>query len=68
MEAHMRAIYYDKVFVAPPARAQQAVDRRKLHKLIEWEFGDDMRDPRFLPGWYILPGLALAGIIVAFVA
>ena len=24
------------------------------------EFGDQGRDPRFLPGWWILPGLLLA--------
>ena len=27
--------------------------------LAELEFGDCARDPRFLPGWWILPGLLL---------
>ena len=32
---------------------------RDVADLAELEFGDYGRDPRFLPGWWILPGLLL---------
>ena len=32
---------------------------REAADLAELEFGDWGRDPRFLPGWWILPGLLL---------
>jgi hypothetical protein len=31
--------------------------------LMELEFGDIGRDPRFLPGWYILPSI-VGGLLV----
>jgi|HubBroStandDraft_5_1064220.scaffolds.fasta_scaffold1450493_1 hypothetical protein len=60
--------YYDRVFLAPLARSHRSDDRCNLDTIIEREFSDELRDPRFLPGWYILPGLAIAGVIIAVFA
>jgi hypothetical protein len=62
MEARMT--YHDRVFLAPLARRDRIVDHDNLDAIIEWEFSEELRDPRFLPGWYILPGLAVAGLLI----
>jgi hypothetical protein len=68
METRMRAAYYDKLYLVPLARPPRTVCRGNLEVIIEREFSDEFRDPRFLPGWYILPGLAIAGLIIAVFA
>jgi hypothetical protein len=64
----MRTARYDQIFPAPLARSHRTVNRCNLDAIIEQEFSDELRDRRFLPGWYILPGLAVAGIIIAVFA
>ena len=48
------------------AAARRAAARRATEELEEeLEFGDLGRDPRFLPGWFVIPGFAVAAIGVA---
>ena len=39
------------------AAARRAAARRAIE---DFEFGESGRDPRFLPGWYLIPGFAIA--------
>ena len=41
---------------------------REVADLAELEFGDWGRDPRFLPGWWILPGLLLGVSLIWIVS
>ena len=41
---------------------------REVADLGELEFGDCGRDPRFLPGWWILPGLLLGVSLIWIVS
>ena len=58
------------VFGVPAARRgtkpEQPVPEtfRRDTELIDAEFSEMGRSPRFLPGWYILPGVVLGVIIV----
>ena len=40
---------------------------RDVADLAELEFGDCGRDPRFLPGWWILPGLLLGLLLMIWI-
>lgn len=48
-----------------PARAP-ATTRLKREALLELEFSEIGRDPRFLPGWYILPFAAIGAGMLLF--
>ena len=64
----MNTAHYDKVFLVPVARPTPMVrpaSRSNSDAVSDWEFSDAMRDPRFLPGWYMLPALAFAALAVA---
>jgi hypothetical protein len=54
---------YDRDLCARKDRAAASQDDRHI---VEQEFSEAMRDPRFRPGWYILPffGLAIAAIVI----
>ena len=61
---------YRNVFDIPvrPARkrAPANVFRDRAHvDLIDLEFSEYGRDPRFAPGWFILPGAVLGMAVVA---
>ena len=62
---------YDKRGIFPRPRPSAAVHhlpRRQGEDLAGLEFGDRGRDPRFLPGWWILPGLLLSTFMVGIAA
>ena len=56
---------YDDVFEIPGAAGRAVRERPTIDHdaLMELEFSDYGRDPRFLPGWYILPSI-LGGLLV----
>lgn len=63
---------HDHVFDVPLARSVR--NRRNMAEvfrdraradLINLEFSEHGRDPRFLPGWYILPGVVAGAIVIA---
>jgi hypothetical protein len=62
---------YGHVFDIPvvrPARKRATTNifRDRTHAdLIDLEFSEYGRDPRFVAGWFILPGVALGMAIVA---
>jgi hypothetical protein len=65
---------HDHVFDVPLAgrvrRRRNVADvfRDRAHaELIDLEFSEYGRSPRFLPGWYILPG-AIGGLLVIVAA
>ena len=61
----MASTYYDRVLCIPKSvRASLARDRQRD---VDREFGEEMRDPRFRPGWYILLFFGLALVIAAIV-
>jgi hypothetical protein len=45
-----------------------AQPREDLEDLIDFEFGDYGRDPRFVPGWWILPGICLSAVLIVWAA
>jgi hypothetical protein len=51
--------FYDRDLCARKDAASQG-DRR----IVEQEFSEQMRDPRFRPGWYILPFFGLAAVAI----
>ena len=64
--------YYDRAFdsaagrgrpVAKPKSTASGLDQRDHDALMELEFSEVGRDPRFLPGWYILPSI-VGGLLV----
>jgi hypothetical protein len=57
--------YYDQVFLVPVARRARGVSRSNFDAIVEWEFSDEMRSQRFLPGWYLLPTLGFAVLAIA---
>ncbi|HKQ44867.1 MAG TPA: hypothetical protein VJS47_05680 [Rhizomicrobium sp.] len=58
--------YYDRVFNAPrTGHGRRAVPQRRRPGP-ERDFSEDFRDPRFMPGWFILPSFALAVFIGGF--
>ena len=61
----MASIYYDRFLCLPKSERTSLEQGRQRD--VEREFGEEMRDPRFRPGWYILPlfGLALVTAAVA---
>jgi hypothetical protein len=54
------------ILVKPFPRGTRAVKSLGSSDLVDFEFSDFGRDPRFLPGWWIVPLLApiLAAIFV----
>jgi hypothetical protein len=64
----MSAAYYDQVFLVPVARPSRAVQRSNVEAIVDWEFSDEMRDPRFLPGWFLLPVLGFGVLAAALFA
>ncbi len=55
--------YYDReMCVAKVDRGE-----RDRNRDVEQEFGEQMRDPRFPSGWYILPSFGIAILIAATV-
>ena len=51
--------------IAQP-REDIAQPREDLEDLIDFEFGDYGRDPRFVPGWWILPGICLSAVLMVW--
>jgi hypothetical protein len=49
-------------------RSRELADLIDLADLIEQEYSDTGRDPRFPSGWYILPGLVLGVAALALLA
>ena len=49
-------------------RTRELADLIDLADLIEQEYSDTGRDPRFSSGWYILPGLVLGVAVLALLA
>ncbi len=45
-------------------RKPTAKPREDLEDLIDLEFSDYGRDPRFVPGWWILPGTCLSVVLI----
>lgn len=41
------------------AAARRAAAKRAVE---EFEFSESGRDPRFLPGWFLIPGFAIAAV------
>jgi hypothetical protein len=43
--------------------------RRETHQdIVDLEFSDYGRDPRFLPGWWIFPGMLIGAALASWVA
>lgn len=61
--------FYHPVFGARPARggASNFVRKHAQAELIDLEFGNVGRSPRFLRGWYILPAIVTGMAIIAAV-
>jgi len=64
----MRAAYYDQVFFVPVARPARAANRHSLDAISEREFSDELRDPRFLSGWFLLPAFGFGLLAAALFA
>ena len=61
----MVSTYYDRVSCAPKAgRISAFQDHRRA---VEEEFSEELRDPHFPSGWYILPFFGVAVSIGAAV-
>lgn len=67
--------HYRHVF-GVPAAARGAKSKRPVpeilrrsadDELLDAEFSEMGRDPRFLPGWYILPGIVLSAVMLGLV-
>jgi hypothetical protein len=57
------ASYYDNVLEGRFPRHARAVPLADHDALLDLEFSEAGRDPRFLPGWYILPAV-LGGVLM----
>lgn len=65
-ENPMASTYYDRVFYAPrTCQGRRAVPQQRRPGP-ERDFSEDFRNPRFMPGWFILPSFALAVLIGGF--
>ena len=64
----MCTAYHNQVFLVPVAISARAVDRSNADAIVEWEFDEEMRDPRFLPGWYLLPVIGFGVLAVTLFA
>ena len=52
-----------------PSATQRTRQARETHRdIIDLEFSDYGRDPRFLQGWWILPGVLIGAALAAFTA
>jgi hypothetical protein len=60
------AVYFDSVFdnSAGAFPAPASIPSLDHDTLMELEFSDIGRDPRFLPGWYILPSVLGALLVL----
>ncbi|HXS06716.1 MAG TPA: hypothetical protein VN723_08010 [Rhizomicrobium sp.] len=62
---------YRHVFDIPPARKAKAKkptrEESEHERLIECEFSEIGRDPRFPAGWYIMPGVLLGLFLIVAV-
>ena len=59
----------DGVFLTPMRSATvHCLARREAEYLSDLEFSDYGRDPRFLPGWWISPGLLLGFSLIFWIA
>jgi hypothetical protein len=57
---------FDSVFDdsdCPFPKTAAVLSDRELAELMELEFSEIGRDPKFLPGWYILPAI-VGGLLV----
>jgi hypothetical protein len=71
MEAAMSLTYDEKFRARKKAHARsksnttarRAAARRAIE---EFEFSEWGRDPRFLPGWFLIPGFAIAAVMAVF--
>ena len=61
----MVSTYYDWVSCAPKAGRTSAFQHHR--RVVEEEFSEELRDPHFPPGWYILPFFGVAVLIMAVV-
>jgi len=61
----MVSTYYDRVSCAPKADRTSAFQDHP--RVVEEEFSEELRDPHFPAGWYILPFFGVAVLIVAAV-
>lgn len=52
--------------IVPFPRRARAITGPERDALLELEFGEMGRDPRFLPGWYILPFAAIGAVVFLF--
>ena len=59
----MVSTYYDRVSCAPKAGFTSTFQNNR--RVVEEEFSEELRDPRFPSGWYILPFFGLAVLVVA---
>jgi hypothetical protein len=58
----MVSTYYDRVFCA--GKAGRTATFYNNRRVVEEEFSEEFRDPRFPAGWYILPFLGLAVLVL----
>jgi hypothetical protein len=56
----MVSTYYDRVSCAAKASRTSTLTFQGSRRVIEEEFSEEFRDPRFPAGWYILPFFSLA--------
>jgi len=61
----MVSTYYDWVSCAP--KADRTSEFQDHPRVVEEEFSEELRDPHFPAGWYILPFFGVAVLIVAAV-
>ena len=64
MESPVSLSYYD-VSLILTTKARGANDLSEY--LFELEFGEEYRSPRFLAGWWIIPGLMVSAIAAAVI-
>lgn len=57
--------FYDSVFDGSLPERAPAVRILDRDALMELEFSEVGRDPRFLPGWYILPSIFAGTLLLA---
>ena len=52
-----------------PSASRRTRQAREAHRdVIDLEFSDYGRDPRFMPGWWILPGVLIGAALTVFIA
>ena len=61
----MASTYYDRFLCLP--KSERTSLERDRQRDVEREFGEEMRNPRFRPGWYILPLFGLTLVTAAIV-